>query len=95
VDDGVAYLDSGVALNAETGTLLGIFYSGGTTVATGPMVSDSSLGKLFILENTSLSGTSRPDLIQAFNESNYTPISSGTGLSRAPSTEQETAQKPN
>ena len=76
VDNGVAYLDSGVALNAETGALLGTFYSGGTTVATGPMVSDSSLGKLFILENVNSNNTSTPALIQTFNESNFTPIPS-------------------
>jgi uncharacterized repeat protein (TIGR01451 family) len=74
VDNGVAYLDSGVALNAETGALLGTFYSSGTTVATGPMVSDSNLGKLFILENV----ISASALIQAFDESNYTPLSSGS-----------------
>ena len=76
VDNGVAYLDSGMALNAETGALLGTFYSSGTTVATGPMVSDSKLGKLFILENANPFGTSTS--IQAFNESNFTPISSAT-----------------
>jgi len=78
VDNGVAYLDSGVALNAETGALLGTFYSSGTTVATGPMVSDSSLGKLFILENTSSYGSSAAASIQAFNESDFTPSSSST-----------------
>jgi len=77
VDNGVAYLDSGVALNAETGTLLGTFYSSGTTVASGPMVSDSSLGKLFVLENANSTGVA-PAVIQAFNESNFTPASSGT-----------------
>ena len=78
VDNGVAYLDSGMALNAETRTLLGTFYSSGTTVATGPMVSDSKLGKLFILENTNSSNTSSPALIQAFNESSFAPVSSST-----------------
>jgi uncharacterized repeat protein (TIGR01451 family) len=74
VDNGIAYLDSGVALNAETGALLGTFYSSGTTAATGPIVSDSHLGKLFILENV----ISASALIQAFDESNYTPVSSGS-----------------
>jgi hypothetical protein len=78
VDSGVAYLDSGMALDAETGTLLGTFYSSGTTVATGPMVSDSSLGKLFVLENTGSSSSATPALIQAFNESKFTPVSSST-----------------
>jgi hypothetical protein len=77
VDNGAAYLDSGVALNAESGSLLGTFYSSGTTVATGPMVSDSKLGKLFIFENTINTALDRPH-IQAFNESNFTPSSSAT-----------------
>ena len=77
VDNGVAYLDSGVALNAETGTLLGTFYSSDTTVASGPMVSDSSLGKLFVLEDANSVGAA-PAVIQAFNESNFTPVSSST-----------------
>jgi trimeric autotransporter adhesin len=78
VDNGVAYLDSGLALNAETGALLGTFYSSGTTVATGPIVSDSKLGKLFILENANSNSTPTSAMIQAFNESNFTPIPSGT-----------------
>jgi hypothetical protein len=78
VDNGVAYLDSGVALNAETGTQLGTFYSTGTTVATGPMVSDSSLGKLFILEGTNSYVSSASASIQVFNESNFTPSAPGT-----------------
>lgn len=73
VDKGVAYLDTGVALNAETGVLLGTFYSSGTTVATGPMLSDSSQGKNFILEL----GNSAAQ-IQPFNESNFTPAGTST-----------------
>jgi phage-related tail fiber protein len=64
--------DCDEAFAAETSALIGTFYSSGTTVATGPMVSDSNLGKLFILENVS----SKPALIQAFDEANYTQISS-------------------
>ena len=73
VDKGVAYLDAGVALNAETGALLGTFYSSGTTVATGPMVSDSSQGKNFIL-----GGGNSAVQIQPFNESNFTPAGTST-----------------
>ena len=79
VDNGQAYLDTGVALGAETGTLLGTFYSSGSTVATGPMVSISSLGTLFILESVAAKGGSAPSLtIQAFNESAFTPVPSAT-----------------
>lgn len=69
VDNGNAYLDTGVVLEAETGTLEGTFYLSGTTVATGPMVSDSTLGKNFILSANSGSGAAYT--INAFNESNY------------------------
>ena len=75
VDDGNAYLDSGLVLNAETGALEGTFYSTGTTVATGPMASDSTLGKNFILINTP--NTAPGQSIQAFSESTLQPIPSG------------------
>jgi hypothetical protein len=77
VDKGIAYLQAGVALNAETGVLLGTFYSSGTTVAIGPMVSDSSLGKNFVLEGTVTYGNPAP-VIQAFNEANFTPSGAAT-----------------
>jgi sugar lactone lactonase YvrE len=79
IDNGQAYLDSGIVLNAETGTQQGTFYSSGTTVATGPMVSDSALGKNFILLGTSTSyGSTTPFSlsVEAFQESDYTPIPS-------------------
>jgi sugar lactone lactonase YvrE len=76
IDNGQAYLDSGIVLNAETGAQQGTFYSSGTSVATGPMVSDSTLGKNFILLGTSTSyGSTTPSSIsvEAFQESDYTP----------------------
>jgi trimeric autotransporter adhesin len=79
IDNGRAYLDSGIVLDAEAGTQLGTFYSSGTTVATGPMVSDSTLGKNFILLGTSSSyGSTTPPTIsiEAFQESDYTSIPS-------------------
>jgi trimeric autotransporter adhesin len=42
IDNGRAYLDTGIVLDAESGTLLGTFYSSENVVATGPMVSDSA-----------------------------------------------------
>ena len=76
IDNGVAYLDTGMALGAETGTVLGTFYRTGTTVASGPMVSDSSLGTNFILETGS--STTPSPVIQAFNETTFAPIPSAT-----------------
>lgn len=78
VDSGNAYLDTGVVLAAETGTLEGTFYSSGTTVATGPMVSDSTLGKNFILLVNGGGSTSNVSAltIQAFDESTFDPDAS-------------------
>ncbi|MGA8531233.1 MAG: transcription factor, partial [Acidobacteriaceae bacterium] len=72
VDNGNAYLDTGVVLGAETGTLEGTFYVSGATVATGPMVSDSTLGKNFVLYTSSYGSGSTPYTIDAFDESTYT-----------------------
>jgi uncharacterized repeat protein (TIGR01451 family) len=79
VDAGNAYLDTGLVLTAESGTLEGTFYSSGTTVATGPMVSDSTLGRNFILRGVSNYIDDKPLAltIQAFNESTLKPIASG------------------
>lgn len=71
VDNGNAYLDTGVVLAAETGTLEGTFYSSGTSTATGPMVSDSALGKNFILLQNVSTGVPALVTIQAFDESTY------------------------
>ena len=78
VDNGRAYLDHGVVLDAEAGTLLGTFYTSGTTVAMGPMVSDSTLGRNFVLESTTNygGGFSAATQIQAFDESTFVPIAS-------------------
>jgi hypothetical protein len=62
-DSGRLYLSSGQVLDATTGDLLGTFYSSGNAQASGPVVSDSSLGRAFI-------GTSA--LVLAFNESTFT-----------------------
>lgn len=47
-DNGSLYLSTGQVLNSSTSALNGTFYSTGTTVANGPVVSDSSLGKAFL-----------------------------------------------
>jgi uncharacterized repeat protein (TIGR01451 family) len=52
IDNGRAYLTSGVILNANTGTQLGVFTSQGTD-ASGPVATDSALGKGFVLVNPS------------------------------------------
>lgn len=84
---GRSYGDFGRVLDAESGALLGTFYSSGSTVATGPAAIDSALGKAFILST----GSSSQLQLQAFNLSDYTVASttaktlnfvSGSSLSR-------------
>jgi uncharacterized repeat protein (TIGR01451 family) len=49
VDNGHAYLTTGVILDANLGTQLGVFSVGQNQNANGPVVADSSIGKAFIL----------------------------------------------
>lgn len=66
-DSGKLYLSSGQVLNAATGVLLGTFYSTATSPATGPVVSDSTLGRAFIA-NTNFSSAAQ---VLAFDESSF------------------------
>lgn len=74
------YTDYGQAVNAETGALLGTFYSSGTTVAQGSITVDTALDKAFILEGSSGafgstgSGIANATLA-AFNTTDYSPTS--------------------
>jgi len=56
VANGETFTDFGTADNAETGVVLGTFYSSGTNVAEGPTVADTTLGKVFIIDNPQGSG---------------------------------------
>jgi hypothetical protein len=47
-DNGRLYFNSGQVLDASTGALLGTFYSSANTAASGPVVSDSTLGRAFV-----------------------------------------------
>jgi uncharacterized repeat protein (TIGR01451 family) len=80
IDNGRAYLDSAQVLDAEKTTLLGTFYTSGTTPATGPMLSESSTGQYFALISTLGNATVPPytNEIQVFNESTFNPVSSMT-----------------
>ena len=73
-DNGHLYVSNGQVLDASTGTLLGTFYASSSTAASGPVVSDSTLGLAFVGESTyySTSGTQ----IQVFNESSFLPTGS-------------------
>jgi uncharacterized repeat protein (TIGR01451 family) len=51
VDSGRAYLTSGVILDANSGTQLGVFSVGQNQNANGPVAPDSAIGKAFVLVN--------------------------------------------
>lgn len=74
------YTDYGQGVNAETGALLGTFYSTGTVAAQGAIAVDLQLHKAFILEGSSAAfgisgaGTASATLA-AFNTSDYSATS--------------------
>ena len=71
-DNGQLYLSDGAVLKASTGTLLGTFYSTANTPASGPLVSDSTLGRAFIGEsNYSSSGQ-----VLVFDEGTFNSLGS-------------------
>jgi uncharacterized repeat protein (TIGR01451 family) len=51
VDSGRTYLTTGVVLDANTGTQLGVFSVGQGQVANGPIAPDSTIGEAFIVVN--------------------------------------------
>jgi hypothetical protein len=67
--------DSGKVFDPESGSLLGSFYSSGTTLAAGPTVADITLGEAFVLYSTTTTPGSY-NQIQVFNLSNYNLTSS-------------------
>jgi hypothetical protein len=71
-DNGSLYLSTGQVVNASTGGLNGTFYSTGTTPASGPVVSDSTLGKAFVaVASYSGSGT-----VDVFDETSFSLLGS-------------------
>ncbi len=72
-DNGRLYLSNGVVLNAASGTVLGTFYATSNSPATGPVVSDSTLGLAFIGGGGTVYGSSQ---VLAFNESTFDPSGS-------------------
>ena len=72
-DNGNLYLSSGQVLNASNGTLQGTFYSSASTPASGPIVSDSSLGRAFVALP---SYVSNGDTVLAFDESSFNLLGS-------------------
>jgi trimeric autotransporter adhesin len=66
-DNGRLYLSTGTVANASTGGLLGTFFSTASTPASGPIVSDSTLGSAFI----GVSSFSTSGQVLAFDESSF------------------------
>ncbi|MGA2217212.1 MAG: DUF11 domain-containing protein, partial [Terracidiphilus sp.] len=67
-DNGQLYLANGTVLNASSGALQGTFYATATNPATGPIVSDSTLGLAFI---ANASGVYNTSAVLAFNEATF------------------------
>ena len=76
VTGGRTYTDIGTVYDAEAGALLGTFYVAGSTIAQGPTVADTTLGRAFILDNPQgyvySNGYTQ---IQTFNTSDFNPSS--------------------
>jgi uncharacterized repeat protein (TIGR01451 family) len=66
---GRIYTNFGQAFDVESGSLLGTFYTSGTTVASGPIVADPTLSKAFVL--FSQNGGSNAQ-ITTFNTTDFT-----------------------
>ena len=80
---GRLYTSFGQAVDPESGSLLGTFYSTGTTVAQGSVTVDTALGKAFVLEGSAgafggATGTISSTTAQlgAFNTSDFSATSS-------------------
>jgi len=80
---GRLYTSYGQVVDPESGSLLGTFYSSGTTAAQGSVTVDTVLGKAFVLEGSSdafggFTGTigSSTAQLAAFNTSEFTATSS-------------------
>ena len=67
-DNGNLYLSNGEVLNATSGTLAGTFYAAPSSAASGPIVSDSTLGLAFVGFGSDISTS--PEIL-AFNESTF------------------------
>lgn len=91
VTGGRLYTDFGQAFDAESGSLLGTFYSSGTNVDSGTTTADTTLGKVFILGSGVAGGSGNTGQIQVFNLSDFTtsgtstiPVSYSTATGNAP-----------
>jgi len=79
VTGGRTYTDLGTVYDAEAGALLGTFYASGTIAAQGPTTADTTLGRVFILDNpqgyASVNGYNE---IQAFDLNTFNLLANNT-----------------
>lgn len=72
-DNGNLYLSSGQVLNASTGTLQGTLYSSASTPASGPIVSDSSVGRAYVALSSYVGNSGS---VLAFDETSFNLLGS-------------------
>lgn len=72
-DSGNLYLNDGAVLNATTGVQVGQLYTSGTNLAAGPIVSDSTLGRVWVVPQNALT-PSDGNQILAFDETTFNQV---------------------
>ena len=78
ITGGRLYTDLGTVNDPESGSLLGTFYTSGTTAAAGPVAADTTLGKAFVLDSSTLSSFGSYNQIQVFNLADVTVSGTST-----------------
>lgn len=71
-DNGLLYLPSGAVVDPSTGNLLGTFYSSAGVPANGAVISDSTLHRAFVAQNSYSNGSQ----VLAYNETTFNLIGS-------------------
>lgn len=72
-DAGNLYLSDGAVLNATTGSQIGQFYTSGTNLAAGPVFSDSTLGRAWVLPQNALTPGDSNQIL-AFDETTFKQV---------------------
>ena len=72
-DAGNLYFSDGAVLNATTGLRIGQFYTSGTSLAAGPVVSDSVLGRAWVLPQN-VAAPASGNQILAFDETTFKQV---------------------
>jgi len=81
---GRVYTDIGKVLDAESGSVLGTYYSSGTSVSQGPQITDEIAGKTFMVNYAAASPYTYSQ-VQAFNTSDFTATGETLSIGVPPS----------